>query len=47
MAKAAGVPTRLEVWEDMVHIWHYYHPMLSEGREAIAKIGGFVKTQLQ
>ena len=46
VCKAAGVDTMLEVWEDMVHIWHYYHPMLSEGREAIAKIGEFVKAKI-
>ncbi len=43
VAKAAGVNVTLEVWEDMVHIWHYYHPMLGEGREAIKQIGEFVK----
>ena len=46
IAKAAGIDVTLEVWEDMVHIWHYYHPMLSEGREAIAKIGEFVKAKI-
>ena len=46
VAKAAGVETTLEVWEDMVHIWHFFHPMLSEGREAIAKIGKFVKGKI-
>ena len=46
VAKAAGVDTTLEVWEDMVHIWHFFHPMLSEGREAIAKIGEFVKGKI-
>ncbi len=46
VAKAAGVETTLEVWEDMVHIWHFFHPMLSEGREAILKIGEFVKGKI-
>ncbi len=46
VAKAAGVETTLEVWEDMVHIWHYYHPMLSEGQAAIAKIGEFVREKI-
>ena len=45
-AKAAGVETELEVWEAMIHVWHYYHPMLREGREAIARIGEFVKAKL-
>ncbi len=47
VAKAAGVDTTLEVWEDMVHIWHFYHPMLREGREAIGKIGEFVKGRIE
>lgn len=43
-AKAAGVDATLEVWDEMVHVWHYFHPMLQEGRDAIARIGEFVKT---
>jgi epsilon-lactone hydrolase len=42
-AKAAGVDARLEVWDEMIHVWHYFHPMLQEGRDAIARIGEFVK----
>lgn len=45
-AKAAGVETELEVWEAMIHVWHYYHPMLREGRDAIARIGDFVKIMI-
>jgi acetyl esterase/lipase len=45
-AKAAGVPVTLEVWERMIHVWHYFHPMLAEGREAIARIGEFVRAHL-
>ncbi|MEW6128461.1 MAG: alpha/beta hydrolase [Acidobacteriota bacterium] len=43
-AKEAGVPVTLEIWEDMVHVWHFFHPMLKEGREAINRIGDFYKT---
>ncbi len=45
-AKAAGVEATLEVWEDMVHIWHFFYPMLSEGQAAIQKIGEFVKGKI-
>ena len=45
-AKAAGVEVRLEVWEEMIHVWHYFYPLLAEGREAIARIGEFVRTQI-
>lgn len=44
-AKEAGVEATLEVWEEMIHVWHFFHPMLKEGREAIAHIGEFVKAQ--
>jgi len=45
-AKDAGVDATLEVWDDMIHIWPYFAPMLSEGRDAIQRIGGFVKDRL-
>ncbi|MEP7336933.1 MAG: alpha/beta hydrolase [Acidobacteriota bacterium] len=45
-AKACGVETELEVWEEMVHVWHYFHSMLGEGRRAITRIGEFVKAKI-
>jgi phosphinothricin tripeptide acetyl hydrolase len=45
-AKAAGVDATLEVWDEMIHVWHYFYPMLREGREAIARIGDFIRLQL-
>ncbi len=44
-AEEAGVTVTLEVWDEMIHIWHYFYPMLKEGRDAITRIGEFVKTQ--
>jgi acetyl esterase/lipase len=41
-AKAAGVDVTLEVWPEMVHVWHLFAPMVPEGREAIARIGQFM-----
>jgi len=46
-AKAAGVDATLEVWEEMIHVWHYFYPMLREGREAIARIGEFVRERME
>lgn len=46
-AKLSGVETQLEVWEEMIHVWHYFHPMLEEGRRAIARIGEFIKAQIE
>jgi acetyl esterase/lipase len=42
-AEAAGVEVVLEAREDMFHDWHCYAVMLPEGREAIARIGAFLK----
>ena len=42
-ARAAGVDSTLEVWDEMVHVWHRYFPMLQEAREANARIGEFVR----
>jgi acetyl esterase/lipase len=43
-AKAAGVEVTLEVWDEMIHVWQYFYPMLREGRDAIARIGDFART---
>jgi epsilon-lactone hydrolase len=46
-AKAAGVDATLEVWEEMIHVWHYFYPILREGREAITRIGEFVRARME
>jgi len=46
-ARAAGVESKLEVWEDMVHVWHFFHYMLSEGRQAIARVGEFITERVK
>jgi epsilon-lactone hydrolase len=43
-ATEAGVASRLAVWEDMIHVWHMFHPMLPEGDGAIDEIVAFVKS---
>ena len=42
-AKKAGVDATLDVWPKMVHVWHWFFPMLDEGQAAIDKIGEFVR----
>jgi epsilon-lactone hydrolase len=42
-AKAAGVKVDLEVWNEMIHVWQLFAPILPEGQEAIAKIGTFIR----
>ncbi|MGH7082968.1 MAG: alpha/beta hydrolase fold domain-containing protein, partial [Acetobacteraceae bacterium] len=41
-AKKAGVNVDLEVWADMMHVWHVFAKLLPEGQQAIDKIGKFV-----
>ena len=44
-AKAAGVDTTLEVWDRMIHVWHWFLPMLDEAQAAIDGIGRFVRVR--
>ncbi|HZP46137.1 MAG TPA: alpha/beta hydrolase [Candidatus Binataceae bacterium] len=41
-AKAAGVKVDLEVWPEMIHVWHVYAKLLPEGQQAIDRIGQYV-----
>jgi len=45
-ARAAGVEATLEVWEPMIHVWHWFLPWLDEAQAAVEKIGGFVRTRV-
>ena len=45
-AREAGHPVELEVWERMIHVWHYLARYVPEGRQAIERIGRFVTCQL-
>lgn len=44
VAGAAGVATRLDIWPEMVHVWHAFAFMLTAGRRAIADAGAFLDT---
>jgi acetyl esterase/lipase len=41
-AKSAGVDVEIEVWPEMVHVWHVFAKILPEGQQAIDRIGEFV-----
>jgi len=45
-AEAAGVEVSFESWGGMMHVWHVFHPILSEGRDAIARIGTFLSGRI-
>jgi epsilon-lactone hydrolase len=46
-AGAADVVVDLQIWPEMIHIWHIYFPMLSAGRRAIASGGSFVRNAIR
>lgn len=45
-AHAAGVSVDLEVWDDMIHVWHAFAPLLPEADQAIARVGTWVRACL-
>src|ERR1700744_3614696 len=49
LARAAGmadVMVDLQIWPEMIHIWHIFFPILGAGRRAIASGGTFVRNAL-
>lgn len=44
-AKAAGMDVTLEVCDDMIHVFQFFAAMLPEGRQAIDRIGGFIRAR--
>lgn len=45
-ASEAGVAVELEVWDQMIHVWHAFYQMLAEGEDAIEGIGAFLREKL-
>lgn len=45
-ARAAGVHATLELWPNMIHVWHTLYFLLEEGAEAIAELGGWIARRL-
>jgi epsilon-lactone hydrolase len=49
LAKAAGaadVRVDLQVWPEMVHVWHMFHPELKAGLRAIEEGGAYARAHL-
>ncbi|MCY4453869.1 MAG: alpha/beta hydrolase [Immundisolibacterales bacterium] len=44
--KAAGGDATLEVWDDMIHVWHWFGEYLDEAAKAVDRIGEFVRDRL-
>jgi len=45
-ARAAGVEVTLEVWPEMIHVWHLFAPLLPEGAKAVDGVGAFMRERL-
>jgi acetyl esterase/lipase len=46
VAGAADVAVDLQIWPEMIHVWHTYFPALSAGRRAIASGGEFIRAMM-
>ncbi|HET9855234.1 MAG TPA: alpha/beta hydrolase [Methylomirabilota bacterium] len=44
-ARAAGVDASIEVYPRMIHVWHWFLPMLDEAQTAVDAIGRFVRAR--
>jgi epsilon-lactone hydrolase len=44
-ARAASVDTTIEVWDRMIHVWHWFLPMLDEAQAAVDAIGAFARAR--
>jgi phosphinothricin tripeptide acetyl hydrolase len=44
--RAAGGKVELEVWPEMIHVWHWFLPWLDEARAAVDGIGRFIRARL-
>jgi monoterpene epsilon-lactone hydrolase len=45
--RLADVPVTLEVWPEMPHVWHLFHPRLTSGRRAIAAGARYVRAAME
>jgi len=45
-ARKSGVAVTFEPWEDMIHVWQLFAPVLPEGRDALAGAGRFIAARL-
>ncbi len=42
---SAGVAVRLSVWPNMVHVFPFFAPILSEGRDGCLEIGSYIRSK--
>ena len=44
-AREAGVEVVYEPWENMIHVWQIFVPMLDESKQAVARIGEYIRSK--
>ncbi len=47
VAGAADVRVDLQIWPEMIHVWHLFHPELKAGVQAIEAGAAFVRSKLR
>ncbi len=45
-AGAALVPVQLEIWSEMIHVWHFFHAFLTDARTAIGGMADWAERYL-
>lgn len=45
-AEGAGVEVQLDIWQEMIHVWPIFADILPEGRQAIARIGDYIRARI-
>jgi monoterpene epsilon-lactone hydrolase len=46
-AGAADVSVRLEIWPEMIHVWHVFHRILGDGRKAVQVGAKFLREAME
>jgi epsilon-lactone hydrolase len=46
IAGAADVRVDLQIWPEMIHVWHLFHPELAAGRKAIEAGGAYLRAMI-
>jgi acetyl esterase/lipase len=44
-AREAGVDVALEQWDEMIHVWQAFAPLVPESDEAITRIGAYLRAR--
>jgi acetyl esterase/lipase len=45
-ASDAGVEVRIDVWDDMIHVWHVFATLCPESDQAVADGAAFLRARL-